>query len=91
MYTLDFPLSFYNPNDFVNPQQIRSPYTGETVRPTYNTFNHQGNDYEQAVFSDPVTGQMIKKGIVSIKDKDGNVVADYTTVLGQSVTTQSRR
>jgi len=84
-------MSQYNPNDFVNPQQIRSPYTGETVRPTYNTFNHQGNDYEQAVFSDPVTGQMIKKGIVSIKDKDGNVVADYTTVLGQSVTTQSRR
>ena len=29
--------------------------------------------------------------VVSIKDKDGNVVADYTTVLGQSVTTQSRR
>ena len=84
-------MSEYNPNDFVNPQQIRSPYTGETVRPTYNSFDHHGKTYEQAVFSDPVTGHQIKKGLVSIKDKDGNVIADYTSVLGQSVTTQSRR
>ena len=49
-------MSEYNPNDFVNPQQIRSPYTGETVRPTTNSFKHQGKTYEQAVFSDPVTG-----------------------------------
>jgi|TARA_B100000085_G_C18232921_1_gene386681 hypothetical protein len=84
-------MSEYNPNDFVNPQQIRSPYTGETVRPTYNSYDHQGKTYEQAVFSDPVTGHQIKKGLVSIKDKDGNVIVDYTSILGQSVTTQSRR
>ena len=83
-------MSEYNPNDFVSPQQIRSPYTGETVRPTTNSFQHQGKTYEQAVFSDPVTGHQIKKGLISIKDKDGNIVADYNSVLSKSVTQQSR-
>ena len=73
-------MSNYNPNDFVNPAQVRSPYTGETARPVYNSFEHQGNTYEQAVFSDPVTGHIIKKGIVSIKDKEGNIVADFNSV-----------
>lgn len=80
-----------NPNEFVNPQQIRSPYTGEASRPTFNTYNAGGKTYEQAVFSDPVTGHIIKKGLVSIKDAEtGEVIADYNSVLGKSVTTQSR-
>lgn len=73
-------MSNYNPNDFVNPSQVRSPYTGETARPTYNSYEHGGNTYEQAIFTDPVTGHVIKKGIVSIKDKEGNVVADFNSV-----------
>ena len=80
-----------NPNEFVNPQQIRSPYTGETSRPTFNTYDAGGKTYEQAVFSDPVTGHIIKKGLVSIKDAEtGEVIADYNSVIGKSVTTQSR-
>ncbi len=80
-----------NPNDFINPQQIRSPYTGETTRPTYNSYNLNGKTYEQAVFADPVTGHIIKKGLVSIKDTvTGEILADYKNVLGKSVTTQSR-
>jgi len=77
-------MSNYNPNDFVNPTQVRSPYTGETATPSYNSFEHQGNTYQQAVFSDPVTGHLIKKGIVSFKDKEGKIVADYNSVLGSS-------
>jgi hypothetical protein len=80
-----------NQNEFVNPQQIRSPYTGETSRPTYNTYDADGKTYEQAVFSDPVTGHIIKKGLVSVKDaKTGELIADYNGVIGKSVTTQSR-
>ncbi len=80
-----------NPNDFVNPTQIRSPYTGETSRPTFNSYDKDGKTYEQAVFSDPVTGHIIKKGLVSIKDiQTGEVIADYNGVVGKSVTTQSR-
>ena len=77
-------MSNYNPNDFVNPSQVRSLYTGETARPTYQHYDHQGKTYEQAIFTDPVTGHVIKKGIVSIKDSEGNVVADYNSVLGGS-------
>ena len=80
-----------NQNDFVNPQQIRSPYTGETTRPTFNTYDAGGKTYEQAVFSDPVTGHIIKKGLVSVKDaKTGELIADYNGVIGKSITTQSR-
>jgi hypothetical protein len=55
-------------HNFINPQQIRSPYTGETSIPTFNTYDADGKTYEQAVFSDPVTGHIIKKGLVSVKD-----------------------
>ena len=79
-------------HNFINPQQIRSPYTGETSIPTFNTYDADGKTYEQAVFSDPVTGHIIKKGLVSIKDaKTGEVIQDYNSVLGQSTTTQHRQ
>jgi hypothetical protein len=79
-----------NQNEFVNPQQIRSPYTGETSRPTFNSYDADGKTYEQAVFSDPVTGHIIKKGLVSVKDaQTGELIADYNGVA-KSVTTQSR-
>ena len=79
-------------HNFINPQQIRSPYTGETSIPTFNTYDADGKTYEQAVFSDPVTGHIIKKGLVSIKDaKTGEIIQDYNSVLGQSTTTQHRQ
>ena len=86
-------MNSYNPNDFVNPQQIRSPYTGETVRPTYLTYEQGDKTYEQAVFSDPVTGHQIKKGIVSIKSREtGEIIADWQSVhSGSGNTTQSRQ
>ena len=41
--------------------------------------------------SDPVTGHIIKKGLVSIKDaKTGELIQDYKGALSQSMTTQSR-
>ena len=79
-------------HNFINPQQIRSPFTGETSIPTFNTYDADGKTYEQAVFSDPVTGHIIKKGLVSIKDaKTGEIIQDYNSVLGQSTTTQHRQ
>tara|TARA_R110002012_G_scaffold64160_4_gene168731 strand:+ start:868 stop:1113 length:246 start_codon:yes stop_codon:yes gene_type:complete len=78
-------------NQFINPQKIRSPYTGETSFPSFNTYDANGKTYEQAIFSDPVTGHVIKKGLVSIKDqKTGEVIEDYKTALSKSNTTQSR-
>jgi hypothetical protein len=71
----------YNPNDFVNPQQVRSPFTGETVRPVISKYTDKGKTYEQAVFSDPVTGQMVKKGLLSITSSEtGETIADWQTV-----------
>ena len=85
-------MSIYNPNDFVNPQQVRSPYTGEAVRPTYSTYDQNGKTYEQAHFADPVTGHQIKKGLVSIKSTEtGETIVDWQTVhTGAQNTTQSR-
>lgn len=85
-------MNHYNPNDFVNPQQIRSPYTGETVRPTYNNYEDGGKTYEQAVFSDPVTGHQIKKGLVSIKSTDtGETLVDWQTVHSNAQNTSQSR
>lgn len=79
-------------NEFINPQQIRSPYTGETARPVISNYTQDGKTYEQAVISDPVTGHIIKKGLVSIKDaKTGEVIQDYNSVVGKSVTQQHSR
>jgi|TARA_X000001388_G_scaffold74552_1_gene67780 hypothetical protein len=79
-------------HNFINPQQIRSPYTGETSIPTFNTYDADGKTYEQAVFSDPVTGHIIKKGLVSVKDaKTGELIQDYNSALSQSNTTQHRQ
>tara|TARA_R110000796_G_scaffold41668_8_gene103012 strand:- start:4209 stop:4469 length:261 start_codon:yes stop_codon:yes gene_type:complete len=82
----------YNPNDFVNPTQVRSPYSGETSRPTISQYDQGGNTYEQAIFTDPVTGHIIKKGITSIKSKEtGETIVDWQTVhAAASNTTQSR-
>ena len=85
-------MSDYNPNDFINPQQVRSPYTGETVRPTYSTYIHKGNTYEQAHFADPVTGHQIKKGIVSIKSTEtGETIADWQSVHASAANTRQSR
>ena len=54
-------------DQFINPQQIRSPFTGETARPVFNSYSANGKTYEQAIISDPVTGHIIKKGLVENK------------------------
>jgi hypothetical protein len=65
---------------FLEPTKIRSPYTGETVMPQITTHTTDGKTYEQVSYSDPVTGNLIKKGMVSIKDAaTGKVIQDYTT------------
>ena len=85
-------MSDYNPNDFVNPQQVRSPYTGETVRPTYSSYEQNGNTYEQAHFADPVTGHQIKKGLVSIKSiETGETIVDWQTVHTSAANTRQSR
>lgn len=63
---------------FLEPKKIRSPYTGETVMPHITTYSREGKTYEQVSYNDPITGNLIKKGMVSIKDeKTGNVIQDY--------------
>jgi hypothetical protein len=65
---------------FLEPKKIRSPYSGETVMPQITNHTTDGKTYEQISYSDPVTGNLIKKGLVSIKDAaTGKVIQDYTT------------
>lgn len=65
---------------FLEPIKIRSPYTGESVLPRISTHTTDGKTYEQVSYNDPITGNLIKKGMVSIKDaKTGEVIADYKT------------
>ena len=79
-------------NKFINLNQNRSPFTGETARPVFTTYKADGKTYEQAVISDPVTGHIIKKGLVSIKDTEtGEIIQDYQSVLSKSNTQQHSR
>jgi hypothetical protein len=64
---------------FLEPKKIRSPYTGESVFPKITSHTTDGKTYEQVSYCDPVTGDLIKKGMVSIKDAaTGQVLQDYT-------------
>jgi hypothetical protein len=77
---------------FLEPIKIRSPYTGETVFPTSNTYEHEGKTYEQVCYNDPITGNLIKKGIVSIKDsKTGEIIQDYKSGTNNSIRSISYR
>jgi hypothetical protein len=77
--SLNTTKNILNNNMFLEPKKIRSPYTGETVMPNITTHTYDGKTYEQVSYNDPVTGNLIKKGIVSIKDaQTGQVIQDYT-------------
>lgn len=65
---------------FLEPKKIRSPFTGESVFPKITTHSTGVKTYEQISYNDPVTGNLIKKGMVSIKDeKTGQVIQDFNT------------
>lgn len=70
---------------FLEPIKIRSPFTGETVMPQITTHTTDGKTYEQVSYNDPITGNLIKKGLVSIKDATtGELIQDYKSGLIQS-------
>lgn len=77
---------------FLEPVKIRSPYTGETVMPNINKYDHEGKTYQQVSYSDPITGNLIKRGMVSISDaKTGKLIQDYKTGAVSSIQSTSYR
>lgn len=77
---------------FLEPTKIVSPYSGQAVFPTISSHVHDGKRIEQAVYTDPVTGHLIKKGLVSIKDeKSGELLADYKNQVNNSLKNFSYR
>lgn len=77
---------------FLEPVKIRSPYTGETVMPHINQYNHEGKTYKQVSYNDPITGNLIKRGMISITDaKTGAVIQDYKSGTVNSVQSVSYR
>lgn len=77
---------------FLEPINIRSPFTGETVLPRITTHTTDGKTFEQVSYNDPVTGNLIKKGMVSIRDaKTGEVLQDYKSQANSSTRSISYR
>lgn len=54
--------------DYVNPQPIRSPYTGDLVKPRLRSREYLGKIYTEAHWICPNSGQFIRKGLVSVED-----------------------
>jgi hypothetical protein len=54
--------------DIVNPQPIRSPFTGNLVRPRLQTREYLGKVYTEAHWTCPDSGQYIRKGLVKVED-----------------------
>lgn len=54
--------------DTVNPQPIRSPYTGDLVKPRIRQREYLGKIYSEAHWICPSTGQFIRKGLISVED-----------------------
>ena len=53
----------------VRPIQIASPITGSPCRPKIIKTERDGKIYEEAHWYCPDSGQFIRKGLVSIEDK----------------------
>lgn len=54
--------------DLVNPQPIRSPYTGNLVRPRIREREYLGKIYHEAHWTCPDSGQYIRKGLVKVEE-----------------------
>lgn len=54
--------------DFVNPQPIRSPYTGDLIKPRLRTREYLGKIYTEAHWICPNSGQFVRKGLVKVED-----------------------
>jgi hypothetical protein len=77
---------------FMEPVKIISPFSGQAAFPKVTTFTENGKTYENVAWSDPVTGSLIKRGTVSIKDsKTGEVIADFKKNQNNSLTSTSYR
>jgi hypothetical protein len=77
---------------FLEPKKIRSPFTGESVFPKITTHTTDGKTYEQISYNDPITGNLIKRGMVSVKDaKTGKVIQDYNTANVSTIRNTSYR
>lgn len=56
--------------DFVTPIKITSPISGQPVAPRIITVERNGKIIKEAHWIDPASGAFIRKGIVSIEDKN---------------------
>ena len=54
--------------DIVNPQPIRSPYTGDLIQPRIREREYLGKIYTEAHWICPSTGEFVRKGIVKVVD-----------------------
>lgn len=54
--------------DFVNPQPIRSPFTGDLIQPRLKSREYLGKIYTEAHWICPSSGQFVRKGMVKVED-----------------------
>jgi hypothetical protein len=77
---------------FLEPVKIMSPYSGHACLPQITTFTQGGKIYENVAYTDPVTGGLVKRGTVSIKDaKTGAVIQDWKNSQINSLNNKSYR
>jgi hypothetical protein len=58
--------------NFVRPIRITSPISGQSVQPKIVTLDDGKRVVKEAHWIDPASGVFIRKGIVSIEDKEQN-------------------
>lgn len=56
--------------DMVKPIRIASPISGQPVEPRIYTYERGNKIIKEAHWIDPSSGAFIRKGIVSIEDKN---------------------
>ena len=56
--------------DFVRPIRITSPISGQSVAPKIVTLDNGKQIVKEAHWIDPASGVFIRKGIVSIENKE---------------------
>jgi hypothetical protein len=54
--------------NIVQPKIIKSPISGEPVKPRLRTYIRGQQEITEAEWIDPASGTFIQKGVVSVKD-----------------------
>lgn len=58
--------------DLIQPKIIKSPISGQPIKPRLKTYVRGDKEITEAEYIDPASGAFVRKGVISVKDIEKN-------------------